>query len=254
MKNFQDESSLFEWEQDDTEPTQNDFDNGQDTDEPPSNDSPENWDGMQDTLDQAGDYTVDNQQDGLFYDNIPASQYGIIRLLLSNGLSLYDIRNLFRRYRNRVNPTQQSLQPYVPITANQLGKGNGAFLIPQNGQRYLDLVLRTQNGNQTPEKQALLFLQKQRNENANILRRVKQVNMILPQKPCPNCVRNLQSGLSRVLPKDANVKIRFPISNTRRRPAYSTLRGRRPIREINEMEMGCACQHKNAEFNQEGLF
>jgi hypothetical protein len=254
MRNFQNyEAPLFEWEEDDTSQTVENSDNSDnDISQNQPSDTTEGWDDMQNTLDQADNYLPDNQTVDSQFDNSEEPMNIVFRLLLNNGLSVYDIRNLFRRYPRKNLPqtwgTPSQMQSYAPLPASQTGGGKGALMVPRNGQRYVDVLFRNPRGVQNPEKNAVNFLQQQRRDNPNLLRNIKQVNMILPKKPCVNCTRNLKSGLSRVLPRDSRVKMRYP-NPAPKTKSLSGRAGARPRRELNEI--GCACQHKQAEMNQE---
>ena len=253
MRNFQNyEAPLFEWEEDDMSQPVEFADNTDDAPQNQPSNTTEGWNDMQNTLDQADNYLPDNQTVSNQFDNLEEPMNVIFRLLLNNGLSVYDIRNLFRRFPRKNIPqnrgTSTQAQSYAPLPASQTNGGKGALMLPRNGQKYIDVLFRNPRGVQNPEKNAVNFLQQQRRDNPNLLRNIKQVNMILPKKPCVNCIRNLKSGLSRVLPRDSRVKIRYP-NASQRTNSFVRRAAARPQRELNEM--GCACQHKQAEFNQE---
>lgn len=254
MINFQNyEVPLFEWEEDDmSQPVESADNSDNDTPTNQPSDNTEGWDDMQNTLDQADNFLPNNQTIDAQFDDSEEPMNVIFRLLLNNGLSVYDIRNLFRRYPRKNLPQTwgkpAQAQSFAQLPASQTGGGKGVLMLPQNGQRYVDVLFRNPRGIQNPEKNAVNFLQQQRRDNPNLLRNIKQLNMILPKKPCENCTRNLKSGLSRVLPRDSRVKIRYPNSSPKTN-SLGRRAGARPRRELNEI--GCACQHKQAEINHE---
>ena len=140
----------------------------------------------------------------------------VIRITLapmgSGGKIFGSPRGVVGATKRTVNAAPLSGKPYVPIATKSATTGQtvggGAVYVPKSGGNAVQLSTWAGRGDKALQ-QASSWIQQQAKQSPALKKRGRKVQVLIDGKPCADCVRQFSQDVSKSLPQNQDIKVRY---------------------------------------------